>query len=151
MKELFAEFERRLGEVVSTHRLAASEAGDEGAKVRATLQKIARSAQDTADSQHQAIVELRAGWQMHVAENSKAAGAEMAKSFGKEIASGLQQRLEQLGTSVERATGRFEWMAALKWGLGGAAVATIALLVTLSIFVKAIAPEAEGLSTSAGA
>ena len=146
MKELFAEFERRLGEVVGMQRLAASEARNEGTKVRGTLEKIARSAQDTADSQRQAIAELRAGWQMHVAENSKAAGAEMAKTFGKEIASGLQQRLEQLGTSVERATRRFEWMAALKWGLGLAAVAIILAALSMNLLVRAILPEADGLS-----
>jgi hypothetical protein len=32
----------------------------------------------------QAIEELRGNWQMHVAENSKQAGEEMAQSFGKQ-------------------------------------------------------------------
>jgi hypothetical protein len=146
MKELFAEFERRLGQVVSTQRLTASEAREEGAKVRATLEKLARSAQETADNQRQAVHELRAGWQMHVSENSKAAGAQMAKSFGNEIASGLQQRLQELGTNVERATRRFEWMSTLKWGLVGAGAAALGLSLAASIVVKAIVPHADGLS-----
>ncbi len=145
MKDLYAEFEKRLGEVVGMQRLAASEARNEGAKVRTTLEKIARSAQETADSQRQAVAELRAGWNMHVAENSKAAGAEMANTFGKAIASGLQQRLEQLATRVEGATMRFEWKTSLKWGLGGAAIALTALALMTSVLVKVIEPEAVGL------
>jgi mevalonate kinase len=129
-------------------RVAASEARNEGVKVREKLQEIARKAEATVNFQRNAVQDLREGWPMHVAENSKAAGAEMAKTFGKEIASGLQQRLEQLGASVERVTARFEWTTGLKWGLGSAAAMTIAVLVALSIFVKAIEPEARGLSPS---
>jgi len=62
MKELFEEFAKRLGEVVSMQRLAASEARNEGAKARAALEQIARYAEDTATYQRQAIAELRSGW-----------------------------------------------------------------------------------------
>jgi hypothetical protein len=146
MKELFEEFAKRLGEVVSMQRLAASEARNEGAKARAALEQIARYAEDTATYQRQAIAELRSGWQMHVAENSKAAGAEMARTFGSQIAAGLQQRLENLGADVHRVTRRFEWMSALKWGLGGMAVSFVVLSLAATIMIKAIEPEVDGLT-----
>lgn len=57
---------------------------------------------------------------MHVAENSKAAGEEMALRFGQQMATGLTQKLdERLGDALERLTRRFEWTTALKWGLVG--------------------------------
>ncbi|MGH8275168.1 MAG: hypothetical protein ACRETG_06520 [Steroidobacteraceae bacterium] len=144
MKELFAEFERRLGEVVAAQRLASSEARNEGVKARAALEELARQARAIAEAQRQAIAELRGGWQLHVAENSKAAGQELARAFGEQIASGLQQRLERLGDAVERVTRRFEWATALKWG--GAMAIGCVLLVLIGVW--ALLPSVDGLSSS---
>jgi hypothetical protein len=146
MKDLYVEFETRLGEVVAAQRLAVSEARSEGSRVLAALETIARSAQQTADSQRQAIGELRAGWQMHVAENSRSAGAEMARTFGNQIASGLQQRLEQLATRVETATHRFEWMPALKWGVSIGCAAVVAVSLMTITVIRAVEPQAAGVN-----
>jgi hypothetical protein len=142
MKELFTEFERRLGEVVAAQRLVASEARDEGIKARAALETIARQARFLTEAQRQAIEELRGGWQMHVAENSKAAGAEMARSFGREIAAGIEQRLVNLGDAVDRVTRRFQWVTALKWG----AALALATALTIALGVWALIPSVDGLT-----
>src|SRR5262249_49857283 len=118
MKDLFREFEARLGEVVAAQRLANSEARNEGAKVRAALEELARSAKTIGEGQRQALTELRDGWRIHVADNSKAAGSEMAQKFGEGIAAGLERRLARMAEAVDRATWRFGWMSVLKWGGG---------------------------------
>jgi len=146
MKELFGEFQKRLGEVVAAQRLASSEARSEGAKARAALEEISRQARAIAEAQRQAIAELRGEWRLHVAENSKAAGAEMAVSFGEEIAAGLERKLAVMTQKVEQVTGRFEWMTALKWGLGGVAVAGIMLLLVVEALLLAVVPSVDGLS-----
>ena len=46
MKQLFGEFERRLGEAVSAQRLASSEARAEAADARAILRKLVQRAED---------------------------------------------------------------------------------------------------------
>jgi len=146
MKELFTEFERRLGEVVAAQRLAASEARDEGVKVRVALEAIARQARALTEAQRQAIDELRGGWRMHVAENSKAAGEEMALRFGQQLSQGLMQRLERLGDALERVTRRFEWTAAAKWGLVGFFGCAVVLSVAAMMFISAVTPTANGLT-----
>jgi hypothetical protein len=67
-EELFGEFERRLGEVVAAQRLASSEARDEGVKARAALEAIARAARAMAETQRQAIAELRGEWRSSAEE-----------------------------------------------------------------------------------
>src|SRR2546429_9889573 len=81
MKALFREFEARLGEVVSAQRLASSEARNEAAKARGALEDLVRQANAIADAQRQAFTEVREGWRLHVAENSRAAGEEIARAF----------------------------------------------------------------------
>ena len=51
MKDLFKEFENRLGEVVSTQRIASSEARAEGAKVSKDLHELALSARILVNEQ----------------------------------------------------------------------------------------------------
>jgi hypothetical protein len=143
MKELFKEFERRLGEVVSAQRLASSEASNEVAKARATLQALLQAAGKVAGVQKQVVQELRDGWKMHVAENSKASGKEMARAFGEEITTGLQQGLKTLTYEVTQATHRFGWMSALTWGSGIA----VGIALSIGIGVWALVPSVEGLST----
>lgn len=143
MKDLFKEFERRLAEVVGAQRLASSEASNEGAKARATLQALVQAAVNVGVVQKQVVQELRDGWQMHVAENSKAAGKETARAFGEEIATGLQQRLQTMSYEVRKATLQFGWMSALTWGFG----ISIGIVVSIGVGVWALVPSVEGLST----
>ena len=141
MKALFREFENRLGEVTSAQRLANSEARNEAAKSRAAFEELVRQSKVITASQEQAITELREGWRMHVAENSRAAGEEIARAFGAQIAGSLRQQLEALGAKVQRATGRFAWVSVLKWtpGIGLA----IVLMTALGIFT--LLPRVPGL------
>jgi hypothetical protein len=53
-----------------------------GPKGRASLEALVQTAQGIAGTQRQAVQQLRRGWQLHVVENSRAAGAEMARTFG---------------------------------------------------------------------
>lgn len=142
LKALFLEFDRRLGEVVSAQRLASSEARKEAADVRASLRELVTQAGATTSAQRQALKELRDGWQMHVEENSKSAGAELALTFGEEIAAGLEKKLVGMTEAVERATRRFEWMTTLKWAAGIA----VAIVFTIALGVNAFTPQVDGLS-----
>jgi hypothetical protein len=141
MKALFNEFRQQLGAMVNQARIANSEAREEGVRARAALDELVRHAMATAEGQRRALAELRGSWQLQVAENSKAAGQEIARAFGAQIASGLQQKLEGMSIAVERATRRFGWMTALKW-TGGIA---IAIVLTILIGVRAFLPGVGGL------
>lgn len=143
MKALFQEFERHLGEVVSAQRLASSEARTEATKARAALEDIARQARATAEAQRQAVAELRSGWQLHVAENSKAAGEEMAKRFGEQLTAGLTGKLATTAAAVETLLKRFEWRTDLRWVAGIA----LGIIVTILIGVSALTPGIRGLSS----
>ncbi|HVA41014.1 MAG TPA: hypothetical protein VNF49_10140 [Candidatus Binataceae bacterium] len=145
-KELFAAFEARLGEVMAQQRLAGQEANHALAETRRVLAELLRHAQQSSEALRAAQEELRGTWQLHVAENAKAAGAEMARTFGHEIAAGLRQRLEKLGDAVDRVTRRFEWVSALKWGLGGVFVAILALSLAAGVLIRTVAPSVDGLS-----
>lgn len=118
MKALFNEFREQLGAMVNQARIASSEAREEGVKARRALEDLVRQARATADVQRQALAELRENWQLQVAENSRAAGKELARTFGEQIAVGLRQQLESMSTAVERATRRVSWVSALQWAPG---------------------------------
>src|SRR6185437_1157203 len=118
MKELFREFEKRLGEAVSAQRLASSEARAEAADARAILRNLVKRAEETADDQRQALEMLREKWWFNIEENARASGAGMAQEFGEKIAAGLEKRLRALSADIERVTRRFQWVTVLKWGAG---------------------------------
>ena len=141
MKALFAEFRQQLGTMVNQARIASSEAREEGVKARAALDELVRQAKATAEGQRQALTELRDSWRLHMAENSKAAGEEIARACGAQIASGLRQKLEVMSTAVEGATRRFDWIAGLRWA-GGVA---IAIVLTIVIGVRSFLPGVYGL------
>jgi len=143
MKELFREFEKRLGEAVSAQRLASSEARAEAADARAILRKLVKRAEETADDQRQALEMLRENWWFNIEENAKASGAGMAREFGEKIAAGLEQRLKALSADVESVTRRFQWVTALKWGAGVGA----AIIFIIALGVNALTPQADGLSS----
>jgi hypothetical protein len=141
MKALFAEFKDRLGEVVSAQRLANSEARNEAAKSRAAFEELVQQAKAIVGRQDQALKALREGWRMHVAENSRVAGEEIARAFGTQIASALTHQLDGMSTRVERVTLRFGWMSWLKWTAGIA----FGIVLTIGLGVAALLPRAAGL------
>jgi hypothetical protein len=143
MKELFREFEKRLGEAVSAQRLASSEARAEAADARAILRKLVKRAEETADDQRQALEMLRENWWFNIEENAKAAGAGMAQEFGERIGAGLEKRLKALGADVERVTRRFQWVTALKWGAG----VGLGVAIVIALGVNALTPQVDGLSS----
>ena len=143
MKELFREFEKRLGEAVSAQRLASSEARAEAADARAILRKLVKRAEETADDQRQALEMLRENWWFNIEENAKASGAGMAQQFGEKIAAGLEKRLKALSADVERVTRRFHWITALKWGVG----VGLGVVLVIALGVNALTPQADGLSS----
>ncbi len=141
-KELFAEFERRLGEAVSAQRLANSEARNEAAEVQATLRQLVKLAEAAADAQREALDELSNRWWFHVEGEAQETGAEMARGFGEEIAAGLEKRLKELGARVERVADRFGWVTAVKWGAG----IGVGIVLTIAIGVWALTPRVKELT-----
>jgi hypothetical protein len=144
MKELFAEFEKRLGEVVSAQRVAASEARAEGAHVTQQLQELSRFAKNLVGEQRNLLTRIDRDWQMHIDSNAQRAGEAQAKAFGESIARGLHEQLAELATQVEASTRHLTWKTSLRWALGIA----IAIPLTINLGVQAIAPSAEKLSVS---
>jgi hypothetical protein len=141
MKELFAEFEKRLGEVVSVQRVAASETRAEGANVTRQLQELGRVAKNLVGEQRNLLTRIDREWQMHIDTNAQLAGEAQAKAFGESIARGLQGQLADLASQVETATRQFTWRYSLRWVLGIA----IAIPLTVGICVSALLPSAEKL------
>jgi hypothetical protein len=142
LKELFREFEKQLGETVSAQRLASSEARAEAADARATLRKLLKRVEETASEQREALDMLRENWWFNIEENAKASGAGMAREIGKQIAAGLEERLQVLGADVERVTRRLGWMTTLKWGVG------LGIFLTILIGTYAFTPRTGDLSSS---
>lgn len=144
LKELFREFEKQLGETVSAQRLASSEARAEAADARATLRRLLKRVEETASEQREALEMLRENWWFNIEENAKASGAGMAREFGKQIAAGLEERLQVLGADVERVTRRLGWMTTLKWGAG----VGLGIFLTILIGIYAFSPRTGDLSSS---
>ena len=144
MKQLFGEFERRLGEAVSAQRLSSSEARAEAADARATLRKLLKRVEETASEQREALDMLRENWWFNIEENAKASGAGMAREFGKQIAAGLEERLKVLSADVDRVTRRLGWVTTLKWGAG----IGLGVFLTILIGVYAFTPQTGDLSSN---
>ena len=141
-KQLFRAFEDQLGEVMASQRLASKEANEAFADTRRALQQILYRAEEVSDAVRKAQEGLFRGWQAHVAENSKAAGGEMARKFGEEIAKGLEKRLAELAEQVEAATRRLTWKSMLSWTLGIA----FAIPLTVDIGIHAFMPSVEDMT-----
>lgn len=141
-KELFNAFEARLGEVMANQRLAAREASEALAETRGALMKLLSQAREGSETVRAMQDELRRNWQMHVAENSKAAGREMARAFGAEIAAGLEGRLAKLAGQAELATRRLTWGSTLRWALA----LGIAIPLTITLGIRAFMPTLEDQS-----
>jgi hypothetical protein len=138
MKDLFKEFERHLGEVVSTQRMASSEARAEGTQVTKDLHELGRSARILVGEQRDLVARIERDWQLRIDTNAQRAGEAHAQAFGENIARGLQARLEGLATEVKASTRRFTWRSSLPWALGIA----IAIPLTVGVCVYALLPQA---------
>src|SRR6185312_4798572 len=114
----------------------AREASEALADTQIKLSKLLFEARQASDAMRAMQHELSRNWQMHVAENSKAAGRDMARAFGAEIAAGLEQRLEKLTVQAERATRRLTLRAAFPWVIGLA----IAIPLIIGIALSALMP-----------
>ncbi|MGH8132563.1 MAG: hypothetical protein ACRETP_04925 [Steroidobacteraceae bacterium] len=141
-KELFKAFEEQLGEVMATQRLAGKEASEALAETRRALTELLRHAKQTVEGMRAVQEELRQKWAFHVAENSKAAGRELAHAFGAEIAAGLEQRLKELAGQADIATRRLSWESTLRWALGLA----IAIPLTITLGIRTFMPSVQDLS-----
>jgi hypothetical protein len=136
MKDLFKEFENRLGEVVSTQRIASSEARAEGAKVSKDLHELALSARILVNEQRDLVKRLEQEWHVRIDQNAQRAGEAQAKAFGENIARGLQGQLTELAAEVRRSTRRYTWRSSLQWVLGIA----VAIPLTVGLGVSAFLP-----------
>jgi len=141
MKELFKEFENRLGEVVSVQRIASSEARAEGAQVTKELHELGRYARTLVGEQRDLLARIEREWQLRIDNNAQRAGDAQAQAFGEGIARGLQRQLAELAADVKRSTRRFTWKSSLQWVLGIA----IAIPLTVVICVNAFLPHGESL------
>lgn len=139
MKELFKEFERHLGEVVSAQRMASSEARAQGAEVTKDIHELRSSARIMVTEQRELLARLEREWQLRIDETAKRAGETQAKAFGAHIAQGLQGQIMALGAEVKRATQATQglaWKTSLRWVLGIA----LAIPLTVGICVSALSP-----------
>lgn len=139
MKDLFKEFESRLGEIVSTQRIASSEARAEGAKVAKDLHELRSAARTVVDEQRALVSRLEREWQLRIDSNAQRAGEAQAQAFGAGIARGLQGQLEELAADVKSATQRYTWKSSLQWALGIA----IAIPLTVGVCVSVLSPHVE--------
>jgi hypothetical protein len=144
MKDLFTEFEKHLGEVVSAQRVAVSEARAEGAHVTQQLQELGRVAKNLVGEQRNLLTRIEREWQMHIDSNAQRAGEAQAEAFGESIARGLHEQLAHLADRVEVATRHLHWKSSLRWALG----IGIAIPLAINIGVQAIAPSIEKLSVA---
>lgn len=136
MKELFKEFEKRIGEVISVQRLSSSEARTEGAQVLQHLQELARCSKSLVDQQRSVLGRVEQEWQLRIDSNAQRAGEAQAKAFGESIADGLRDRLADLAARVETSTRQLTSRSSLRWVVGIA----LAIPLTVAIGVSAFVP-----------
>ena len=139
MKDLFREFERHLGEIISVQRMASTEARAEGAQVTKDLHELRTSAKVLVSDHRDLVARIKREWQLRIDQTAQRAGEAQAKAFGEHIARGLQAQITTLEAEVRRATEAtqgFAWKTSLRWVLGIA----IAIPLTVGICVSALSP-----------
>ena len=139
MKDLFREFERHLGEIISVQRMASTEARAEGAQVTKDLHELRTSAKVLVSDHRDLVACIKREWQLRIDQTAQRAGEAQAKAFGEHIARGLQAQITTLEAEVRRATEAtqgFAWKTSLRWVLGIA----IAIPLTVGICVSALSP-----------
>lgn len=104
MRDLFREFERHLGEVVSAQRMASTEARAEGATVIKDIHELRTSAGILAREQRDLVARIEKEWQLRIDQTAQRSGEAQAKAFGENITRGLQAQITALGAKVEHAT-----------------------------------------------
>jgi hypothetical protein len=147
MKELFKEFEHRIGEVVSVQRVSASEARNEGAQAARQLQELTRLSKSLVEEQRNLFARIEREWQLRIDSNAQRAGEAQAKAFGESISGGLRDRLAELASQVEVATRRYTWKSAWPWALGIA----FAIPLTAAVCLNASSPNGAQPSPEAAA
>jgi hypothetical protein len=138
MKDLFREFQRQMGEMVTAQRIASSEARAEGAKVAKDLHEFRSAARILVDEQRALLARFEREWQLRIDANAQRAGEAQAQAFGANIARGLQGQLEGLAAEVKASTRRFTWKSSLPGVLGIA----ISIPPTVGVCVCAFLPQA---------
>jgi hypothetical protein len=144
MKDLFTEFEKRLGEVVSAQRITTSEARAEGARVTQQMQELGRFSRSLVEEQRNLLTRIEREWQMRIDSNAQRAGEAQAHAFGENIAQGLHEQLARLASQVEISMRHLTWKSSLRWALG----IGIAIPIAINIGVQSIAPSVEKLSVA---
>jgi hypothetical protein len=91
MKDLFREFERHLGEIVSAQRTVSSEARAQGAEITKDLHELRTSARILVGEQRDLVARIEREWQLRIDTNAQRAGEAHAQAFGENIARGLQE------------------------------------------------------------
>ena len=134
MRDLFREFERHLGEIVSTQRMASTEARAEGAQVTKDLHELRTSARVLVSDQRELVARIEREWQLRIDQTAQRAGEAQAKAFGENIARGLQGKVAELVVEIERVKKGFALKASLRWILGIA----LAIPLTVGVCVSAL-------------
>lgn len=143
MKDLFREFERHLGEIVSAQRIASSEARAQGAEVTKDLHELRLYTRTLVNEQRDLVARIERDWQLRIDANAQRAGEAQAKAFGENIARGLQGQLATLTADVKRATQRLTWKSSLQWALGIA----IAIPLTVGVCLSVLSPRIDTRET----
>ena len=136
LKDLFKEFEKRVGEIVSVQRIASSEARAEGAQVAKDLHELRNAARTMITEQRAVLASLEKEWQLRIDQNAKRAGEAQAQAFGEKITNGLQGKVDELSNKVEWATRSLTWKSSFRWAAGIA----IGIALTIGICVIALVP-----------
>lgn len=147
LKELFKEFEKRIGELVSVQRVSASEARTEGAQTTRHLQELASHSKSLVDQHRSLLARLEQDWQLRIDSSAQRAGEAQAKAFGESIARGLQGKLADLAAQVEASTRRFTWRSSLQWALGIAIAIPLTVAICLNVAPRTEKPAVERVAT----
>jgi hypothetical protein len=149
MRDLFREFERHLGEIVSVQRMASTEARAEGATVIKDIHELRTSAGIIVREQRDLVARIEKEWQLRIDQNAQRAGEAQAKAFGASIAQGLHGQITALEAEVKRATQATQglaWKTSLRWILGIA----LAIPLTVGICVSALSPRDSSFGEQTG-
>jgi hypothetical protein len=139
MKDLFKEFERHLGEMVSSQRMASTEARAESTQVRKDLNDLRISARNMVSDHRELLSRIEREWQLRIDANAQRAGETHAQAFGAGVAQGLERQLAGLIGEVKTVTRTLSWRSSLQWALGIA----IAIPLTVGISLIILSPQAE--------
>jgi hypothetical protein len=151
MRDLFKEFEKRIGEVISVQRLSAIEARTEGAQALQHLQELSHCSRNLVDQQRSVLARIEQEWQLRIDSNARRAGEAQAKAFGENIAQGLHGRLAHLAAKVETSTRQLTWRSSLRWVVGIALAIPFTVAICVSAFLPSTAEHPSAAKTELSA